>query len=213
MPANLQLSTKDGEVSIKLELKLGRPGYIKPGHPAGAPHRRRPRRHRGPAAKERSRQRVASFQASQASPGASSASHGAARAPTQAVDQTQEAPNSPGKTSDKPAAPRLLEILESPLESAQRRKITTLKRDVKIPSFNQVDGLLSSPTAERKAEVEMEEVEKKEKEEEEKVEGEEEKKNKEMMQPGSAGSSLVACITDPTSSTSGFGKLPKVIIV
>ena len=91
------------------------------------------------------------------------------------------------------------------MESAQRRKITTLKRDEKIPSFNQVDGLLSSPTAETKAEVEMEEVEKKEKEEEKKkkVEGEKEKKKKEMMQPGSAGSSLLACIIDPTTSTSG----------
>ena len=40
MMANLQLSTKDGEVSIKLELQLGMPGDIKPGlaaagHPAG----------------------------------------------------------------------------------------------------------------------------------------------------------------------------------
>ena len=46
MPANLQLSTKDGEVSIKLELQLGRPDDIKPGlavagHPAGAQYRRR----------------------------------------------------------------------------------------------------------------------------------------------------------------------------
>ena len=105
MPANLQLSTKDGEVSIKLELQLGRPGDIKPGHPAGAPHRRRPRRHRGPAAKERSRQRAAAYHASrassgaqtgasQASPGATRASNDAAPASTQAVDQTQEALNS-----------------------------------------------------------------------------------------------------------------------
>ena len=80
------------------------------------------------------------------------------------MDQTQKAPNYPQKNSDKPAAPRLLKILESPLESAQRRKITTLKRDEKIPSFNQEDGLPSSPTAERKAEVKMEEVEKEEEE-------------------------------------------------
>ena len=115
MHANLQLSTKDGEVSIKLELQLGRPGDIKPGlagagHPAGTVYRRRPRRHRGPAAKERSIQRAASFQASRASPGAppgaTRASHGAAPASTQAVDQTQEAPNPPGKANDKTAAPR-----------------------------------------------------------------------------------------------------------
>ena len=43
----------------------------------------------------------------------------------------------------------------------------------------------------------MEEVEEEEKK---KVEGEEDKKT---MQPGSAGSSLVACIIDPTTSTSG----------
>ena len=36
-----------------------------------------------------------------------------------------------------------------------------------------------------------------------KVEGEEEKKKKDMIQPGSAGSSLVACIINPTTSTSG----------
>ena len=35
------------------------------------------------------------------------------------------------------------------------------------------------------------------------MEGEEEKKKKEMIQPGSAGSSLVACIIDLTTSTSG----------
>ena len=68
------------------------------------------------------------------------------------------------KPGDKHAALRLLTILESPLDSAQRRKITTLKRDEKIPSFSQVDGLPSSPTAERKAEEEMEEVEEKEEE-------------------------------------------------
>ena len=39
-----------------------------------------------------------------------------------------------------------------------------MKRDEKIPSFNQEDGLPSSPTAERKAEVKMEEVEKEEEE-------------------------------------------------
>ena len=49
----------------------------------------------------------------------------------------------------------------------------------------------------------MEEVKKKEEEEKKKVEGEEEEKKKETMQPGSAGSSLVACIIDPTTSTSG----------
>ena len=80
------------------------------------------------------------------------------------MDRTQKAPNYPQKISDKPAAPRLLKILESPLESAQRRKKTTLKRDEKIPSFNQVDGLPSSPTAERKAWEEMEDVEEKEEE-------------------------------------------------
>ena len=68
MPANLQLSTKDGEVSIKLELKLGRPGDIKPGlaaagHPAGTPYHLRPLRHRGPAAKELSRETVAAVNA------------------------------------------------------------------------------------------------------------------------------------------------------
>ena len=36
-----------------------------------------------------------------------------------------------------------------------------------------------------------------------KVEGGEEKKKKDMIQPGSAGSSLVAGIIDPTTSTSG----------
>ena len=46
--ASLQLSTKKGEVSIKLELQFGRPDNIKPGlaaagHPAGAPCRRQPR--------------------------------------------------------------------------------------------------------------------------------------------------------------------------
>ena len=35
------------------------------------------------------------------------------------------------------------------------------------------------------------------------MEGEEEKKKKDMIQPGSAGSSLVACIINPTTSTSG----------
>ena len=111
--ANLQLSTKDGDISIKLDLQLGRPEDIMPGpaaagHPAGAPQRRRPRRHRGPAAKERSRQRAAAYHAShassassgaqtgasQASPGATRASNDAAPASTQAVDQTQEALNS-----------------------------------------------------------------------------------------------------------------------
>ena len=75
LQANLQLSTKDGEISIKLDLQLGRPEDIMPGpvaagHPAGAPQRRRPRRHRGPAAKERSRQRAAAYHASRASSGA-----------------------------------------------------------------------------------------------------------------------------------------------
>merc|ERR1712155_90848 len=67
-------STKDGEISIKLDLQLGRPEDIMPGpvaagHPAGTPQRRRPRRHRGPAAKERSRQRAAAYHASRASSG------------------------------------------------------------------------------------------------------------------------------------------------
>ena len=75
LQANLQLSTKDGEISIKLDLQLGRPEDIMPGpvaagHPAGAPQRRRPRRHRGPAAKERSRQRAAAYHASRAASGA-----------------------------------------------------------------------------------------------------------------------------------------------
>ena len=87
MPANLQLSTKNSEVSIKLELQFGRPDDIKPGLAAAA-----------------------LFQVSRASPdappGSSRASHGAAPASTQAVDQTQEAPNPPGKASDKTAAPR-----------------------------------------------------------------------------------------------------------
>ena len=69
--ANLQLSTKDGDISIKLDLQLGRPEDIMPGpvaagHPAGTPQRRRPRRRRGPAAKERSRQRAAAYHASRA---------------------------------------------------------------------------------------------------------------------------------------------------
>ena len=62
---------------------------------------------------------------------------------------------------------------------------------------------LHHPTAVMKAEDEMEEVKKKEEEEKKKVEGEEEEKKKETMQPGSAGSSLLACIIDPTTSTSG----------
>ena len=71
LQANLQLSTKDGEISIKLDLQLGRPEDIVPGpvaagHPAGTPQRRRPRRRRGPAAKERSRQRAAAYHASRA---------------------------------------------------------------------------------------------------------------------------------------------------
>merc|ERR1712122_361474 len=61
----------DGEISIKLDLQLGRPEDIVPGpvaagHPAGTPQRRRPRRRRGPAAKERSRQRAAAYHASRA---------------------------------------------------------------------------------------------------------------------------------------------------
>ena len=68
MLASLQLSTKNGEVSIKLELQFGRPDDIKPGlaaagHPAGAPYCLRPRRHRGPAAKELSSETVASVNA------------------------------------------------------------------------------------------------------------------------------------------------------
>ena len=64
---------------LKLKLQFGRPDDIKPGlavagHPAGAPYRRRPRCHRGRAAKERSTRRAASFQASRASPGAVPAS-------------------------------------------------------------------------------------------------------------------------------------------
>ena len=75
LQANLQLSTKDGEISIKLELQLGKPEDIMPGpvaagHPAGTPQRRRPRRRRGPAAKERSRQRAAAYHASRAASGA-----------------------------------------------------------------------------------------------------------------------------------------------
>ena len=70
LPANMQLSNKDGEISIKLELQFGRPDDIKPdpvvaGHPAAALYRRWPRR-QGPAAKQRSRQRAALFQASRA---------------------------------------------------------------------------------------------------------------------------------------------------
>ena len=70
--ASLQLSTK-------LELQFGRPddfqpGFAAAGHPAGAPYRRRPRRHRGRAAKEQSTRRAALFQSSRASPGAAPAS-------------------------------------------------------------------------------------------------------------------------------------------
>ena len=75
--ASLQLSTKDGKA--KLELQFGRPDDIKPGLAAAA-----------------------LFQVSRASPdappGASRASHGAAPASTQAVDQSQEASNPPAKT-------------------------------------------------------------------------------------------------------------------
>ena len=53
-----------------MELQFGRPDDIKPdpvvaGHPAAALYRRWPRR-QGPAAKQRSRQRAALFQASRA---------------------------------------------------------------------------------------------------------------------------------------------------
>ena len=145
--ANLQLSTKDGDISIKLDLQLGRPEDIMPGpaaagHPAGAPQRRRPRRHRGPAAKERSRQRAASYHASrassgaptgasQASPGANRASHGAASASTQAVDQTQEALNS--MLHPVPPPP--------PLGPTSTRLITVVpRRTGHRSSFSQVDG-------------------------------------------------------------------------
>ena len=60
------------------------------------------------------------------------------------------------------AAPQLYKILDS----AQRRKITMVKRDESIPSFSQVDGLPSSPSLEQKVVEEMEEVEKKKKGEE-----------------------------------------------
>ena len=145
--ANLQLSTKDGDISIKLDLQLGRPEDIMPGpaaagHPAGAPQRRRPRRHRGPAAKERSRQRAAAYHASrassgaqtgasQASPGATRASHDAASASTQAVDQTQEALNS----MLHPAPP------PPPLGPTSTRLIKVVpRRTSHRSSFSQVDG-------------------------------------------------------------------------
>ena len=94
--ASLQLSTKDGKA--KLELQFGRPdgfqpGFAAAGHPAGAPNRCRPRSHRGRASKEWSRwRRAALFQASLAA-----ATHGAAPASAQVVDQNQEASNPPGK--------------------------------------------------------------------------------------------------------------------
>ena len=145
--ANLQLSTKDGDISIKLDLQLGRPEDIMPGpaaagHPAGAPQRRRPRRHRGPAAKERSRQRAAAYHASrassgaqtgasQASPGATRASNDAAPASTQAVDQTQEALNS--MLHPVPPPP--------PVGPTSTRLITVVpRRTGHRSSFSQVDG-------------------------------------------------------------------------
>ena len=148
--ANLQLSTKDGDISIKLDLQLGRPEDIMPGpaaagHPAGAPQRRRPRRLRGPAAKERSRQRAAAYHAfhassassgaqtgaSQASPGATRASNDAAPASTQAVDQTQEALNS--MLHPVPPPP--------PVGPTSTRLITVVpRRTGHRSSFSQVDG-------------------------------------------------------------------------
>merc|ERR1712155_265411 len=139
-------STKDGEISIKLDLQLGRPEDIMPGpvaagHPAGAPQRRRPRRHRGPAAKERSRQRAAAYHASRASSGAQTG----AQAPFPPPPPPPPPPNV-GST-------RLIKVVKKPVGSQH--------------SFSNLDGARASTdsadrlsiSSERPEEEEVEPVE------------------------------------------------------
>ena len=148
-------------MTAKLDIELGQPTDARPGappphlHTANAfsvQHRapasgaaRRPR-HRGPAAKAKSRARAAAHQAAKA-------------AATASVQESESTPSTPASTpapnAPLAAATKPLNLLPSPPASDGRRLVVSVGKGERLPSFSQLDGqddaTLSSSTA---AEVE-----------------------------------------------------------
>ena len=170
--ATLTTTSLEGQVTAKLDIKLGHPTSARPGAPplhhsaanafasqhqapiSGAAHRRPC--HRGPAAKAKSRARAAAHQAAKAA---------AAAAPVSSSQQNETesslASPAPGGAPlvQAPSAPlkarKPLNLLPSPPASDGQRLVVSVGRGGRLPSFSQLDGqddaTLSSPTA---AEVE-----------------------------------------------------------
>ena len=163
--ATLTTTSLEGQVTAKLDIKLGHPTSARPGAPprtanaltsqhqapvSGAAHRRPC--HRGPAAKAKSRARAAAHQAAKAA---------AAAAPVSSSQQNETesslASPAPGGAPlvQAPSAPlkarKPLNLLPSPPASDGQRLVVSVGRGGRLPSFSQLDGqddaTLSSPTA------------------------------------------------------------------